>query len=322
MESGQLMNRILVTGGSGFVGINLLKKLQASNQFELSATFNNSINFYKIPDVKYRKVNLENKIDCDNITKNVDIVVMCAANSSGAMVMEKTPLVHLTPNIIMNLKMLEAAYKNNVKKFIFISSNTVYPFVDFAVEEKDACFDFFSKYYVVGWMKRFSEVVCDIYSSKIKNPMKCIVVRPGNLYGPHDKFDPEKSKVIPSLIRKVISGGDEIVVWGDGSDLKDFLYIDDFVNAIYEILNLENLNNNIINVASGQGVTIKKVLNTILKIENKKNFKIIFDTSKPTMIPKRLINIDLARKILNFKPQISLDDGLARTIDWYKSSLL
>lgn len=316
------MNRILVTGGSGFVGINLLKKLQISNQFELSATFNNSINFYKIPDVKYRKVNLENKIDCDNITKNVDIVVMCAANSSGAMVMEKTPLVHLTPNIIMNLNMLEAAYKNNVKKFIFISSNTVYPFVDFEVKEKDACFDFFSKYYVVGWMKRFSEVVCDIYSSKIKNPMKCIVVRPGNLYGPYDKFDPEKSKVIPSLIRKAVSSEKEIVVWGDGSDLKDFLYIDDFINAINEILNLENLNNNIINVASGQGVTIKKVLNTILKIENKKNLKIIFDTSKPTMIPKRLINIDLARKILNFKPLVSLDDGLKRTINWYKKSLL
>ena len=78
-------------------------------------------------------------------------------------------------------------------------------------------------------MKRFSEILCNIYSTKINNPMKTIVIRPGNLYGPYDKFDKEKSKVIPSLIRKIVEKQNPLEVWGDGKDLKDFLYIEDFV---------------------------------------------------------------------------------------------
>jgi GDP-L-fucose synthase len=244
---------------------------------------------------------------------------MTAANSSGAAVMEKTPLVHLSPNIRMNINMTEAAYESGVKKFIFISSNTVYPQVDFAVREEQAEFDFFDKYYVVGWMKRFSEIVMEIYSNKIKlNKMVTIVVRPGNLYGPFDKFDPEKAKVIPSLIRKVVLRQNPLLVWGDGNDIKDFLFIEDFVEGLISIINKID-SYEVFNIASGEGVTIKQILNLILEIEDCKNLKINFDTSMPTMIPKRLINIEKAKKILNFYPKTNLEEGLKKTIYWYKN---
>lgn len=141
--------------------------------------------------------------------------------------------------------------------------------------------------------------------------MITIVIRPGNLYGPYDKFDVEKSKVIPSLIRKVIERQDPVSVWGDGNDLKDFLYIDDFVDAINEIIDKVN-NYTVLNIASGKGITIKEVLNIILKIEKVENLKIKFDQSMPTMIPKRLINIEKAKKNINFNPKISLEEGLKK----------
>jgi GDP-L-fucose synthase len=309
--------KILVTGGSGFVGTNLLKRLSAENNFLLYSNYFKNKKFKKVTNVKYFKVDLEKLQDCKKICKNIDIIIMCAANSSGAAIMEKKPLVHLSPNIRMNINMAEAAYEAKVKKFIFISSNTVYPQVNFPVKEKNASFNFFDKYYVVGWMKRFSEIVMNIYGQRIKkNYMKTIIVRPGNLYGAHDKFDPIKSKVIPSLIRKVVKKQNPLTVWGDGKDLKDFLYIDDFTDAMLKII--KNINNSVeLNIASGKGHTIREVLNLILKIEQF-NPKINFDRSMPTMIPKRLIDIAKAKKIISFKPKISIEEGLKRTILWYK----
>lgn len=312
-----MQKNILVTGGSGFVGINFLKTLVKSKKYKITATYFRSKNFYKVKKVKYIKVDLEKINNCTKICKNIDMVVMCAANSSGAAIMEKTPLVHLTPNIRMNLNMLEAAYSQFVNKFIFISSNTVYPVGNYAMKEADAKFKFFEKYHTVAWMKRFSEIVCEIYSKKIKDKMKTIVIRPGNLYGPHDKFDPKKSKVIPSLITKIVAKKNPINVWGDGKDLKDFLYIEDFCKILMKIID-KNKNFETFNVASGKSVTIRKILKILIKLENIKKNKIFYDISKPTMIPKRLINISKIKKKFNFKPSVALEQGLKKTLNWYK----
>ena len=315
-----IMKNILITGGSGFVGTNFLKKLSENLDLNLTANYFLNETFNKIKNVNYLKKNLENLNECRDICKNIDVVVMCAANSSGAAVMEKTPLVHLSPNIRMNINMMEAAYEAQVKKFIFISSNTVYPAVDFDVKEEDVNFEFFEKYYVVGWMKRFSEIVAEIYSNKTKNnKIKTIIIRPGNLYGPFDKFDPEKSKVIPSLIRKVVEKQNPLKVWGDGKDLKDFLYISDFID-ILEKITLHYNDTNVFNIASGTGITIREILSKIIELEKASDLKIEYDESMPTMIPKRLINIDKAKKILKFEPKVSIGIGLAQTIDWFKKN--
>jgi GDP-L-fucose synthase len=171
---------VLVTGGAGFVGVNLISRLLEIGS-HVTATLHESAPVLHDRRIRYLSADLRLPDDCARATSGADYVFMCAANTSGAAVMAKTPLVHLTPNVLMNLCMLEAAYAAGVKKFLFISSNTVYPVTDFPVKETDVTNEFFDKYFIVAWMKRFTELVCEMYSTKIARPMKTVVVRPANI---------------------------------------------------------------------------------------------------------------------------------------------
>ena len=308
--------KILVTGGAGFVGVNLIKRLLDEGA-DIRATLHNNKAVLNDNRIEYFSGDLRLEKDCQKAVSGIDYVFMCAANTSGAKIMATTPLVHLTPNILMNMQMLQAAYAAGVKKFLFISTNTVYPLTDFPVKESDVTNEFYESYHVVAWMKGFTEIVCDMYSNRIKESMKTVVVRPGNLYGPFDKFDWEKSKVIPAIMRRAIEKHDPFEVWGDGMDLKDFLYIDDLVDGL--ILAMEKLEEfEPINIASGIPVTIRDVLSEILKSADYEDADVQYDSSKPTMIPKRMIDISLAKEKLGFKPKVSLEDGIQRTVDWYR----
>jgi GDP-L-fucose synthase len=306
---------VLVAGGTGFVGSHLVDSLVDLGA-NVTATFHETNHSIKNPNAKYVNVDLEFATDCEIATQNIDFVFMCAANSSGAEVMTKTPLVHLTPNVIMNSQMLAASYASGVKKFCFISSNTVYPLTNFAVSENDVTGEFFEKYFIVGWMKRFSELMCEMYSKKINKPMSTLIVRPGNLYGPRDKYKRSESKVIAALIRRAFEKENPFEVWGDGEDIKDFLYIDDFIEALLETFQ-KSEDFDIYNIASGVPVTIKEVLQNIIEISENKDTEIRFDISKPTMIPIRMIDISKIKSEIGWQPRTSLYDGLKQTYNWY-----
>ncbi|MDC1129284.1 NAD-dependent epimerase/dehydratase family protein [Candidatus Pelagibacter sp.] len=306
-----MKNKIIIIGGSGFIGTNILKKINKKKSHIFSTFFKNK-EFYKINGVKYFKGNLKNLNFCREITRSMDIVIMSAAVSSGAMVMQKNPLFHVDDNIIMNLNILKASSENNVKKFIFISSNTVYPVSIKAMTEKDVDYSLFDKYFNVGWMKIFSEKICQMYKDKIN----ILIIRPGNIFGPNDKFDLVRSKVIPSLIRK-FETKKTVEIWGDGKDIKDFIYIDDFVSIVLKLIN-KPFKFMILNVASGQSISLKKIIKFLSKIYNKKKQNIKYDPTKPTMIPIRRVNIGKLKKIIKFKLKFTLEKGLLETIKWYK----
>lgn len=308
--------KVLVAGGAGFIGTNLILKLLEKGA-EVKATTHKKSPQIKNSKVEFVKTDLTKPSDCKKAVRGVDFVFMCAANTSGAAVIEKTPLVHVTPNVIMNSLMLEAAHKSGVKKFLFISSNTVYPLTDYPVKEDDVNYSFYEKYFPVGWMKLFTEKMCEMYATKIKNPMATLVIRPGNIYGPYDDFNWESSHVIPALIRKIVERQNPLEVWGDGNDIKDFIYVEDLVEGLS--LAMEKISQfDQINIGGGIPITVKDVLNAIIKADNFKNPNIVFNSSKPTMIPIRLININKAKKILGFSPKTSLEDGIKKTVEWYK----
>jgi len=312
---------ILVTGASGFVGTNLITKLIGDGA-NVRGTLHKRSPQVDFPSdkISYIYGDLTDKKDCKNAVEGIDYVFMCAANTSGAAVMEKTPLVHVTPNVIMNSLMLESSYEARVKKFMFLSSNTVYPLSDIPLKEEDVTGEFFHKYFFVANMKKFTEILCEMYGSKIENKMTTIIIRPGNLYGPYDDFEWETSHSTPALIRRVVERHNPIEVWGDGSDKKDLLYIDDFIRGI--MLAMENVNKfDIFNIASGRAFSIKETLEMILKIDKYENSNVVFDTTKPIMISKRLINIAKSIKLLGFDPKISLREGVEKTINWYREKI-
>ena len=198
--------------------------------------------FGLIPNKMYFKLLKENDYDVDGISSNdgdltsldvckdliqgYDTIVHCAANTSGAHVMQNSPLSHVTPNIIMNANLMESCYLNGVKKFIFMSSSVVYPYTGNIPnnEEEFTYGDIYEKYHAVGWMKRYTEKLCEMYSKHLDPKMECVVVRPSNIYGPGDKFD-ERSHVLPATIMKVVDRENPIVVWGNGEDVRDFIYL-------------------------------------------------------------------------------------------------
>lgn len=310
--------RVLVTGGAGFVGANLVRRLAAEGA-RVRATWHKKPPVIRDPRIEYVQADLLQPEDCLSVCRDMEEVFLCAAVTSGASVIEKTPLVHLTPNLIMNTRMLEAAYASGARKVLFISSNTVYPVTDYPVKEQDVTGEFYEKYFIVGWMKRFSEILCEMYATKIRKPLQTVVVRPANIYGPLSDFEWETSHVLPALIRKVVERHDPIMVWGDGRDIKDFIYIDDLVEGL--LLAMDKVNGfDVVNIASGREHCLRDMLQMILRLDGYENARVAYDTSKPTMIPRRLIDPSKAERLLGFKARIPIEDGLEKTILWYRST--
>ena len=308
--------KVLIAGGTGFIGRNLIEKLITLGATVTATNFTQDI-FITKENINFLRVDLTNYDSCLKATKDIDYVFMLAANTSGAAVIQKEPLAHLTPNVVMNSYMLAASYQNNVNKFCFVSSNTVYPVTDFPVKENDVNYKFFEKYHVVGWMKLFSEKMCEMYSEKISKKMSTLVVRPANLYGPYDKYTYKESKVIAALIRRAVERDNPFIVWGDGSDLKEFLYIEDFINTLVNIFSSDEKGP--INISANQPVTIREVIGEILKAANFTNANVKFDESKPTMIPKRLISNDKMLKVYPSFFATPISEGIHKTVNWYKN---
>jgi GDP-L-fucose synthase len=305
--------KILVTGATGFIGHNLVQKLLSLGCQVRGTYFTETARRHQ--GCEYIQCDLTHEDDCKKSTENIDVVIMCAANSSGAEIMAKRPLTHLTPNIVMNSQMLQAAYENKVKKFVFISSNTVYPLTNFPVKEQDVNYQLYKSYHVVGWMKLFSEIMCDMYSTKIPKKMETVVVRPSNLFGPFDKFDPTKSKVIAALIRRFYKREDPMLVWGDGNDVKDFLYIDDFIDGLLKIIEANYVGT--VNICSGEKTTIRDIISSLKEVTGT-NPQLKFDTSKPSMIPYRTMDRSKMFELTGWTPSVSLTEALKRTLNWFE----
>lgn len=307
--------KVLVAGGSGFIGTHLVDKLISYGAIVRATQYRSPLRLDS-SEIEIMPADLRIYEDCIRVTRDMQFVFMAAANSSGADVIQNSPLVHLTPNVIMNTQLLEASYEAGVTKFCFISSNTVYPVSDLPMKEADVNDEFFDKYYIVGRMKRFAEILCEIYAQRVSPSMSTLVIRPGNLYGPFDKFSWKESKVVAASIRKVVEGHDPIEIWGDGSDIKDFLFVEDFVEGLLSCFMLPD-SFDVFNIASGHSVSIKKLIDLLLKIYSVDDRSISFDASKPTMIPQRHICIDKVTQATGWTPTTSLSLGLSKTIDWY-----
>jgi GDP-L-fucose synthase len=311
---------VLVAGGTGFVGVNLILRLLSLGA-KVRATIHKREPVIIDPRIDYVKCDLTLMDDCRRVVKDIDYVFLCAANTSGAAVIASTPLVHLTPNVVMNAQMLEASYHAGVKKFVWLSSNAAYPPTGDRPVKEEEMFngDPYPAYFAVGWMKRYTEILCRLYSEKLKKPMTTVVLRPSNIYGPYDDFNFETSHVMAAMIRRVIERHDPIEVWGTGDDIRDLIYIDDMIDAI--ILATEKIETYYpLNIGLGRGYSLKQILRMILEIDGYSSARIKYDPTKPSMIPVRLIDVTRAETVLGFRAGTGLEEGIKKTIDWYRKN--
>lgn len=311
--------KVLVTGAGGMTGHALCNKLTEVGAEVIASGHSKEI----ACDAKYFEYGDLTTLEyCHYLCGHYspDYFFQAAAVTSGANVMQNAPLTHLTPNILINTSVLDAAYKHHIKKVLCYSSTTMYPERHYPVSEHEAYEDDpYEKYFIVGWLKRHMEVLCRTYSEKVARKMPCLVLRPANIIGPRDKFDEAISHVLPAMIRKIVGRMNPLEVWGDGTEQRDFLYVDDMVDL--SLLTMEKIDTYLpINAGSGTQVSVKEIIDIICKLENfYPEIKYLKD--KPTMIPKRAINVDRAKQLLNFQATIPIEVAIQKTINWYKENV-
>jgi GDP-L-fucose synthase len=310
--------KILVAGATGLIGSHLVDRL-ATEGAAVRATVHRRRPSAPDARVEYVSADLTRGEDCRRVVSGTDLVFLCAANTSGAATIAATPMVHVTPNVLINSQMLEAAYEAKVAKFVWLGSTVAYPVADHPVREEEMFTgEPFDKYYFAGWTKRFTEILCRMYGEKLDRRMDCIVLRPTNVYGPNDDFEFATSHVIPALIRKSVERWNPIEVWGDGSEVRDAIYVDDMVDAM--LLAAERLSGyEAVNIGLGQGHSVREILELILRLDGFADARVKFDASKPTMIPLRLIDTSKAERLLGYRARVGLEEGLRRTIEWYRA---
>lgn len=303
--------KILITGGHGFIGHWLVDNLVKKRGVELKQIF--------IPDSQTD--DLRSYDNCYRLLKKnkIDVVIHLAAVMGGLGFSQKFPAVQYYNNILMDLQIVEAAKELGVQKIVLVSSACAYPKNTIYPLSEDHLWDGLPQEtnlaYGIG--KRILTVQAASYRQQYGT--NAVVVIPNNAYGPGDNFHAEHSHVIPALIRKCLNKENPLVVWGDGSPTRDFLYVKDFAEGV--LLAAEKLESSEpINLGTGRETSIKDLVALIRELTGHTG-KVIFNTAKPSGQPRRSVNIKRAEKLLGFKPQHTLKQGLAETIDWYKKQL-
>jgi len=250
----------------------------------------------------------------------VDTIIQAGATTSGAKDIITKPYIHVTDNAVMNSNLFRAAFEHNVKHVIFFSCTVMYPSSEKPLKETDfdANTPLFHRYFGVGNTKLYIEKMCEFYANI--GETKFTVIRHSNIYGPHDKFDLERSHVFGATITKVLTAKDKISVWGSGEEERDLLYVDDLIKFVELAIENQQKNYRLYNCGYGQSVAIKDLVNKIVSSSGKA-VKIEHDLSKPTIKTSLSIDCDLAKKELGWHPTTRLEEGIAKTISWWRTNV-
>jgi len=313
-----MKKKILICGGTGFIGRNLVENLSKNKNYQVYATYNTTKKI-KIKNVKWIKGDLRKDSFSKKITKNIDVVIQAAATTTGSKDVVMQPFVHVTDNAVMNAYLFRNSYLNKVKHVIFFSCTTMYKSSKRPIKENNfnPLKDIEPKYFGVATTKVYNENMCDFYSRIGKT--KFTAIRHSNIYGPYDKYDLERSHVFGATVTKVMTAKKEVVVWGRGTEKRDLLHVDDLVSFIKLSIKKQKNKFELLNCGAGYSISINNLVKKIIKISGKK-LKIKYDLSKPTIPTYLSVNCDMARKKFGWKPKVNLDNGIKKTVDWWKDN--
>lgn len=303
--------KVLVTGGTGLIGRPLVDMLVNAGADVTIVSLDDPSRAPK--GVKFVRADLRELSNCINACQNQEIVFQLAGVKGSPKMCAEKPASFLVPTVTFSFNMMEAARRSGVERFLFTSSVGVYQPAEVFYED-DVWKTFPSPNdRFAGWAKRLCELQAEAYKIEY-NWDKISIVRPANVYGPFDNFDPENAMVIPSLINRATGGENPLTVWGDGSPIRDFIHAKDVARGM--MIMVEKGVSEPVNLGSGTGVTIKQVAETVAQNVPSGAVPIVWDITKPAGDKKRLMDTTRAKKY-GFECQVSLEEGIKETIDWY-----
>jgi len=316
------VDKILVTGAGGFIGSHMVKYLRDKGCHVRGVDI-------KLPEFSETKANefeildLRKPENCKRAVKGLNQAYGFAADMGGIGYITQVKADVMHNNVLINANLLDACVKNNVEKFFFASSACIYPkqlqldsTVIASLEEKDAFPAYPGTAY--GWEKLFTEMMCKAYTEDYE--LETRIARYHNIYGPEGTYKGGREKAPAALCRKVAEtkDGGTITIWGDGKQIRSFLYIDDCLEATYRLMN-SNCDEPL-NIGSDRAITINELADMIIKISGKKIEK-EYDLSKPQGVRSRNADLTLIKEKIDWEPRITYQKGLEKTYKWVEEQV-
>lgn len=314
------MKTMLICGATGFIGRNVLEYFHSKNEYNIRAVYHNRPAISDI-DVKWIYADLNNPDDVKRAFQGVDIVMQFAATTSGAGDIVNRPYIHVTDNAVMNSLILRQCYESQIEHLVFPSCTVMYQPSEVALKEEDfnANKELLPNYFGVGNTKVYIEKMCEFFSRLGKT--KHTVLRHSNIYGQYDKYDLKRSHVFGATVTKIMTNTTGVLeIWGSGEERRDLLHVDDLMNFLDLTLKNQKSNFSLYNVGLGKDISINELVNKMISISGK-NIEVTHNLSKPTIKTSLFLNCDKAKNELGWVPKIDLEEGIQKTISWYKENI-
>ncbi|WP_151867782.1 GDP-L-fucose synthase [Acinetobacter soli] len=315
-----LDQKVFVAGHRGMVGSAIVRQLQEKG-------------YTNIVTATHAELDLTNQQAVNEFfQKNqIDQVYLAAAKVGGIHANNEYPADFIYQNLMIEANVIHAAHLNNVQKLMFLGSSCIYPkFAQQPMQESElltGTLEATNEPYAIAKIAGIK--LCESYNRQFGRDYRSVM--PTNLYGPHDNFHPENSHVIPALLRRfheaVKNGLDEVVIWGSGTPMREFLHVDDMAAASIYVMELDEATFKAntqpmlshINVGTGLDCTIRELAETVAKVTGYTG-KLSFDATKPDGTPRKLMDVSRLGK-LGWKASISLEDGLKNAYQWYLENI-
>lgn len=309
--------KVIVTGGAGFLGSFVIEKLKQRGATDIFIPRIENYNLVDSNDIKRLYADTLAGVDPKNV-----VIIHLAANVGGIGANREHPAEFFYDNLMMGVELMHQAYKNGIGKFVAIGTVCAYPkFTPVPFKEDDLWIGYPEETNApYGLAKKMMLVQAQAYRQQYG--FNAIFLLPVNLYGPRDNFNLATSHVIPALIRKAVEAGErgdkELPAWGDGSPTREFLYVEDAADGI--VTAAEKYNGDLpVNLGSGYEISIKDLTEMVARLTDFKG-KIVWQTDKPNGQPRRGLDVTRAREIFGWSAQVPFEEGMKRTIEWFKAN--